>query len=178
MREFASAFGKGLFRGLRAFPSPLRDAEELVECHNLAPSEHSLRGRDSLVPIGFSAPFVEYIGVRDQGGITWYWTTGPDLVINYDTTVPNATTLGYNVVALTPSTTPYWLQVDAVDVPATQLYIFPSELTGDLLVNTVAPPVGAGYDVGANFVFRSMSGWRHRLMALTTLDVLINRVGE
>jgi hypothetical protein len=42
MREFAVEFTDGLKRGLRAFPNPTPEKEELIECHNLVPSEHEL----------------------------------------------------------------------------------------------------------------------------------------
>ena len=178
MREFGIPLPKSIMRGLRAFPTPMAGEEELLECHNLAPSEHGLRGHVALVAIGFTAPFMEYIGIRDQSGVIWYWSAGADLGTTFDTVVPSVSSMGFVATSVTPTTIPYWLQVDAIDVPATQLYIFPSELTGDILVNTVAPPIGTGYDVGASLDLRSLSGWQHRLAALTTLDVFWRILGE
>ena len=178
MREFGITAPRSILRGLRAFPSPLPGEEECFECHNLVPSEHALRGHETLVAIGITNPFIEYIGVRDQGGTIWYWTLGAGLGITYNTVVPIVSGYGFAAVNVTPAIVPYWIQVDAADVPATQLYIFPAEFSGDILVNTVSPPTGPGYDAGIGLDLRGLSGWRNRLAALNTLDHFVRRLGD
>jgi len=178
MREFAIAIPRTILRGLRAFPSPRSGEEECVECYNLAPGEHSLRGHTPLVALGITNPTFEYFAVRDQASIIWYWSVGRTLDVLFDTIAPVVSAFGFVAVSLTPATIPYWIQVDAADNVATQLFIFPAENTGDLLVDTIAPPIGTGYDAGLGLDVRSLDGWKKRITALTTQDVFVRRVGE
>ena len=179
MREFGVIFEKQLWKGLRAYTTPRRNADlGLVECFNLMPSEGSLRGHDPVVDLGFAVPTVEFIAIKDQSGTIWYWLGGADLGAVFSTTSPNLSAYGYTALAVTPTSIPYWLQVDAIDAPATQMYIFPAEINGDLLVATTPPAIGSGYDIGAGLALRSMSGWKHVLCAISTQDTFWYQLGR
>jgi hypothetical protein len=179
MREFGIPFTTGLHKGLRAFPTPRPGEEELVECYNLVPTEHGLRGHSTISPLDFAIPFIEYFSVKDQADVVWYWSSGPNLEDIHDTVVPVVSTYAYVGVNATPATIPYWIQVDAADALATQLYIFPAENSGDLLIDTIPPAIGTGYDAIAGLVLRSLGGWRHRLSALSLDQVAFwSRVGR
>ena len=102
--------------------------------------------------------------------MVWYWTGGRGLDTIFFTSVPDLTDIGYAVSDITPVTVPSWLQVDAVDIPATQLYIWPFT-SGDPVVDTSPPPLGTGYDIGAGLNLRTLSGAVQTLAALTSIDV-------
>lgn len=178
MREFGIPFQEGLLRGLRPFPNPRSGQEALIECFNLMPSDLGLLGHVELLPIGVAAPFIQYLAIKGQDELLWYIVGGAGLDTVMYSTVPDATAFGFVTVSVTPVTVPYWLQVDAVDSPATQLYIWPANTSGDLTVFTAPPALGTGYDVGAGLSLRALSGAVHRLAALTALDVYWSLVGS
>lgn len=177
MREFGIPFSKGLTRGLRAFPTPVVGAEELVVCFNLATTEHQLRGIVPIQSIGFAVPFVEYFAILDQADNIWYWLAGADLSTVFTDVLPDPVADGFLAVDVTPEILPHWLQVDAIDDPETQLYIYPAEVSGDQLVDTAPPPLGTGLDILDGIVLRSLGGWKHKMSATTNLDVFWRQMG-
>lgn len=179
MREYAIPFVKGLKQGLRAFPSPPNGGEMLIECYNLSPTELGLRGHEPLLPLGISAPFIEYFAIRDSNDVVWYWMANGDLTTLFSTEVPDVTSLGFaEVHSALPMVVPYWLQVDAADAPAVQLFIFPAPFSGDLIVSDDHPALVPGHDGGAGLILRSFSGWKHKLSALTSLDHFWQQLGD
>jgi hypothetical protein len=178
VQEYGSLYIQNLYRGLRPFPNPRPGQEFLLDCYNFVPSELGLTAYEPFIPIGTSAPLVDYIRVRDQGGVVWYWLCDLDLNLIIEPTLPNLIPLGFDVNDITPTTVPYWLQVDAVDSLSTQMYVFPSAIDGTPLIDTSSPAVGSGYDVLEGLTFRAPSGWKHILKATSAQDLFVTQLGE
>lgn len=177
MREFGIPFSKGLLKGLRPFTTPHSGEEQLVECYNLIPSEFSLKGFEPLLPVGQTNPGLEYLRIKDQSDVIWYWFSGRNLDLVFFNALPTIIDFGFVGTDLTPVIIPYWLQVDATDSLATQIYIYPSDIDGTPFVDIVPPAIGTGYDIGTGLTFKALSGWKQRLSALSTLDMYWKRIG-
>lgn len=121
---------------------------------------------------------VNYLGIKDQSDAIWYWFLDSVGNLVVKDTIPNFLDLGGQPVGVTPATIPYWLQVDAVDAPATQLYMYPVEDTGEVFIDTAPPAVGTGYDVGAGLTLANTLGIDWLLAALTSLDIYTIEVGD
>jgi hypothetical protein len=177
MREFGISAPKNIFRGLRPFPNPLSGEEYLVECYNFEPTTQSLRAHEFLPGVGFAIPTVQYLGIKDQNDVVWYWIADINLGVLVFDSLPDLLSAGFALTSLLGLTIPYWLQVDAVDNLATQLYIFPAPISGDVLVDTGPPVLGTGYDAGTGLIMRALSGYQHRLAAITSLDSYWSQIG-
>lgn len=177
MREYGIPYIQNLYRGLRPFPNPQPGQEFLLDCYNLVPSELGLLAYEPLTAVGTPIPLVDYIKIKDQDGVVWYWLCSVGLDLTYQSAVPNLVPLGFNMNDITPATIPYWLQVDAVDDIVTQMYLFPSNIDGNPLIDIASPEVGTGYDVTTGLTFRAPSGWKHVLKATSFQDLYVTQLG-
>lgn len=113
-----------------------------------------------------------YLVLRDQNGVNHYWWVVGDTLVDDPTQPTHATLTPINLTVGGPFE---WLQVDAVDQPATQMYLWP-HINGFVLVDTSPPPTGTGFDVNAGIALRDTAGQAHRLAAhsagFETLDLV------
>jgi hypothetical protein len=95
----------------------------------------------SLQARGLYAPYYEYVAIKDQSGVLWYWwvTASRDLAWGLSPGV--YVHRQSREVVLSPI--PYWLVL--VDGTAVTRYVYPQTLTGEVLIMPSAPAVGTGY---------------------------------
>lgn len=82
----------------------------------------------------------DYLGIKDQSGVTWYWWINRAGELDWSLTPPSIATRVAVDLALSPL--PYWFEV--LDPEGNSRWIFPTSLTGEPDVMDTEPAVGTG----------------------------------
>ena len=106
-----------------------------------------------------------YVAVKDQNGVVWYWYIASDNTLAVSATVPSS--LGKQAAAIVIAITPSWLEINN-PTPALR-YVYPA-LTGDATVSSTQPTVGSG-NVGSP-TFIGIAGGSFKI-ALNVSDEVI-----
>lgn len=164
MREYQIPFIKQLTSGLHNFATNTLSNPQLFECYNLMPVEQGLRGHETIYGIGLTSAYFNYLQIRDQAGVSWYWYPVFDGHILAGSVVPSEPSTGYDAVAITPTTVPYWVEV--FDATNTTWYLYPDTVAGWTRARDTKPSIGTGMN---DLLWRGTTGefWRIRYDAVT-----------
>ena len=168
MREFEISLTKTLNRGLRPFPENPNNPLFLEECFNWMPSELALRPHEPLSPIGISqGAFFNYLEIKDQNGISWYWYPVFDGHILAGSGIPSEPSTGLVAIPITPITIPYWVEI--LDESSVVWYLYPDSTSGFTRARDTVPPVGTGME---NLLWRGTTSewWRIRFSVAARFD--------
>ena len=164
MREFQISFTKGLLKGLSAFPLGTKDNPQLHECYNLMPAEGGLTSHETIYGVGLTQSAFNYLEIKDQTRVSWYWYPVFDGHILAGGNVPSEPSTGYDALSITPLVIPYWVEI--LDQALVTWYLYPDNLTGFTRARDTAPPVGTGMK---NLVWRGTTGeyWKISYNSIT-----------
>ena len=139
MREFEVNLSKSLAKGLRPFPRNELSGSFLYECYNFMPSETGLIPYETVRAIG---SYFNYLEIKDQLGVSWYWYPVFDGHILAGSSIPSEPSTGLDAVAITPTPTPYWVNV--LDELGATWRLYPDSTTGETRAKDSDPSVGTG----------------------------------
>lgn len=164
MREYQIPFVKQLSRGLQDFNTSETKDPQLFICYNLMPVEQGLQGHETIHGIGLTSAYFNYLQIKDQAAVSWYWYPVFDGHILAGSIVPSEPSTGYDAVAINTPVVPYWVEIP--DVNGITWYLYPDTLAGWTRARDTKPPVGTGM---ANLVWRGTTGefWKIKYDAVT-----------
>lgn len=164
MREFQIPFAKSLSKGLQAFAANNIINPQLVECHNLMPLETGLVGHETIYSTGLPKAYFNYLEIREQSGISWYWYPIFDGHILATAIIPSEPTTGSDAVALINIPIPYWVEI--LDENLATWYLYPNPIDGFTRATDTKPLVGTGLQ---NMVWRGTTSefWQIRFDTVT-----------
>ena len=164
MREYQIPFTKQLTKGLQDFVNGTLGDPQLSVCYNLMPVEQGLLGHETIYSIGLTSAYFNYLQIRDQNGVSWYWYPVFDGHILAGSAVPSEPSTGYDAVAITPPTVPYWVEI--LDATNVVWYLYPDTVAGWTRARDTKPPVGTGM---VDLVWRGTTGefWKIKYNATT-----------
>jgi hypothetical protein len=152
MREFQVDLSKALAKGL----SPLDDREGSVltlhECFNFIPDEVGLKPWEPVNPIGWRGAFFNYLPIRDQTGILWYWYPVFDGHILAGPDVPSEPSTGWLPVPVVGNPIE-WVEIPDENGMIWKLY--PDTADGFTRATDSTPLSGVGLDL---LVWRGTTG--------------------
>jgi hypothetical protein len=148
MREFTIDVSKTLPKGL----SPIEDREGLIpglhECWNFVPDEAGLKPWEPFLPTGWQGAYFNYLPIRDQTGVLWYWYPVFDGHILVDTDIPSEPST--QLVAISLVVNPVsWIDIPDENGAIWQLY--PDTVDGFTRATDSTPLGGEGLQ---NIVWR------------------------
>ncbi len=163
MREFSVNLTKALTKGLAPFPKNESQELGLRECFNLMPSPSGLVEHEALRPTGWKAPIFNYLGIRDQNGVLWYWHPIFDGHIVVSTTVPTEPLTGMFPISVTNG--PVWW-VEIIDQFGAAWQMYPQITTGFTFATDSQLAVGFGIK---DMIWRGTTGedWRINFNSVT-----------
>ena len=164
MRGYQIPFIKQLANGLHSFATITLGNPQLLECYNLMPVEQGLRGHEVIHGIGLTSAYFNYLQIRDQTGVSWYWYPVFDGHILAGEIVPSEPSTGYDAVSLTPTPVPYWVEI--LDATNVIWYLYPDTVAGWTRARDTKPPVGTGM---VDLLWRGTTGefWKIKYDATT-----------
>lgn len=149
MREFEISLTKNLSKGLRPFSKNALSTSFLFECHNFCPTETGLVSHETIYSIQWTSGYFNYLQIKDQLGVSWYWYPVFDGHILVSSSIPSEPTTGLDAIAVTPVTIPYWVNI--VDENSAIWRLYPDSTTGETRAKDSNPAVGTGM---SNLVWR------------------------
>ena len=159
MREFQIPFTKQLLKGLSAFPTGLSSSPQLSACYNLMPVEGGLNAHETIYGIGLAKSAFNYLEIKDQVRVSWYWYPVFDGHILVGGNIPSEPSTGYDVTPITPLVVPYWVEI--LDQALVTWYLYPDQSNGFTRARDTAPAIGTGMK---NLIWRGTTGelWQIR----------------
>lgn len=142
MREFEVSLTKALKRGLRAFPKNELDVQFLSECYNFMPSETGLIPHERIQGIAWSSAYFNYLEIKDQNGVSWFWYPAFDGHIFVGPDIPSEITTGLDAIPINNSPVPYWVNI--LDENSDIWRLYPDSATGETRAKDSDPGVGTG----------------------------------
>ena len=142
MREFQIPFNKELLKGLQPYSVEEIKDPQLFECYNLMPVEGGLSGHETIYGIGLTKSVFNYLEIKDQVNVSWYWYPVFDGHILAGGNIPSEPSTGYEAIPITPLIVPYWVEV--LDQALVTWYLYPDNLTGFTRARDTAPTIGTG----------------------------------
>ena len=142
MREFQVPFTKPLLKGLQDFAANSIVSPQLQECHNLMPMETGLVGHETIYSIGLTSAYFNYLEIRQQTGMSWYWYPIFDGHILVTDAIPNEPSTGADAVGLINIPIPYWVEI--LDENLATWYLYPNDGDGLTRATDTKPSVGTG----------------------------------
>ncbi len=163
MREFSVSLTKTLAKGLAPFPKNESQELGLRECFNLMPSPSGLVEHEAIRSTGWKGPIFNYLPIKDQNGILWYWYPIFNGGIVVGSTIPSAPTTGMYPVSVVPA--PVWW-VEIIDQAGMAWQMYPSIVTGLTFATDSQLPVGFGVK---DMIWRGTTGedWMIKFNSVT-----------
>lgn len=91
--------------------------------------------------------------IKDQSNVSHFWYIARGQLLVNQLTSP--TVDGFRTVSVTPAIVPYWLEIEAFN-DSTPMFMYP-HTTGELIIiDTSAPAIGTGFDVGTGLLMASL----------------------
>jgi len=149
MREFEIDLTKFLVKGLRSYRNNAVINPSLLRCYNLMPSPTGLIPHERVYGIGWETAYFNYLEIKDQNGISWFWYPVFDGHILSGEEPPSEPTTGLDPIPITPDPIPYWINLRDEDQNVWRLY--PDSTTGETRAKDSDPAVGTGM---SNLIWR------------------------
>ena len=159
MREFQIPFSKELLKGLQPYSAEAINSPQLFECYNLMPVEGGLSGHETIYGIGLTKSAFNYLEIKDQTRVSWYWYPVFDGHILVGGNIPSEPSTGYDAIPITPLVIPYWVEV--LDEALITWYLYPDQFSGFTRASDTPPAIGTGMK---NLAWRGTTGelWQIR----------------